>query len=88
MVMLESSVVQARIEPDLKVQGEAILHSVGLSTATAITLFFTQLVNQRSFPIELKAPNAETQAAFAEGREPGNLATYRSVQEVFDENWV
>ncbi len=84
--MLESSVVQARIAPDLKAQGETILQSVGLSTATAITLLFTQLVNQRSFPIELKVPNAETQAAFAEGQQPDKLATYRSVQEVFDEN--
>ncbi len=51
--MSKTSVVKARMEPELKAKGEAILKSLGLSTSTAITLFFTQLVSRRHFPLEL-----------------------------------
>jgi DNA-damage-inducible protein J len=85
--MSKSSVVKARIEPKLKVEGEAILKSLGLNTTTAITIFFTQLVNSRSFPLELKVPNDETIAAFEEAKNPENLTSYKNVKEAFADVW-
>jgi DNA-damage-inducible protein J len=85
--MSKSSVVKARIEPELKVEGEAILKSLGLNTTTAITIFFTQLVNSRSFPLELKVPNDETIAAFEEAKNPENLTSYKNVKEAFADVW-
>ena len=64
--MPKTEVVKARMEPDLKSEGEAILSAIGLSTTDAITMFFKQLVMQRGLPFEAKIPNAETIAAMNE----------------------
>ncbi len=82
--MAKSSVVKARMEPKLKEQGEAVLHALGLNTTTAITLFFTQLVQRRSFPLELKVPNAETVASFDEAKASDNATGYSSVSEALE----
>lgn len=85
--MPKSSVVKARIEPELKAQGEAILKSLGLNTTTAITLFFTQLVSRRGFPLELKVPNDETLASFEEAENPKTVTSYKSVDAIFADVW-
>ena len=41
--MNKVATINARIEPSLKQQAEMILHSVGLSTAEAIRIFYTQI---------------------------------------------
>ncbi len=85
--MSKSSVVKARIEPELKAEGEAILKSLGLNTTTAITLFFTQLVNRNEFPLELKVPNDATIAAFEDAKNPKNLTPYKTVKDTFADVW-
>ncbi len=85
--MAKSSVVKARMEPKLKEQGEAVLHALGLNTTTAITLFFTQLVQRRSFPLELKVANAETVASFDEAKTSDNATAYSSVNEALEAVW-
>ena len=83
--MPKTAIVQARIEPELKAKAEAILASVGLNTTTAITMFYTQMVNRREFPLEIKVPNAETLSAIAELRDPKlreELKTHASVADL------
>jgi DNA-damage-inducible protein J len=41
---------------------------MGLSMADAVRLFLHRVVIDHAFPMELKVPNAETQAAIAESR--------------------
>lgn len=86
--MQHSSMIQAQIEPTLKMQGEQVLQSIGLSTTAAITILFTQLVHKRSFPLALKVPNAETLASFEEAKNPDNLTSYTNVKDAFDDLWV
>lgn len=64
--MAKSETVKARIEPELKESGEAVLSAIGLSTTDAITMFFKQVVMQQGLPFEAKIPNAETIAALKE----------------------
>ncbi len=64
--MAKTDFIRARIEPELKEQGEAVLREIGLSTSDAITMFFRQLVMRRGLPFDAKIPNAETIAAFNE----------------------
>jgi len=85
--MTKSSVVKARIEPKLKAEGEAILKSIGLNTTTAITLFFTQLVGRRCFPLELKIPNDETMASFNEADNPETMTSYKNGKDAFADVW-
>lgn len=88
MTMTKSAIVQARMEPNLKQEADAILATIGLNATTAITLFYTQIVNQHGLPLDLKVPNAGLQKAMREARDPEfrkNAKTYNSAKELFDD---
>jgi DNA-damage-inducible protein J len=76
--------VQARINPDLKEQADALFAALGLSTADAIRLFLQQSVNAGGLPFQpsIKRPNADTLAAMAE-LEQGGGQHFRSTSELF-----
>ena len=58
-----------RIDENLKNQAETVFKQVGLSTSSAINIFFKQVVRTSSIPFDLIAeiPNKETLEAFEEG---------------------
>ncbi len=72
--MSKAATINARIEPALKMQAEAILHKVGLSTAEAIRLFYS---------FEVKIPNKETRDAMAE-LESGKGERFKTMKDVWD----
>jgi DNA-damage-inducible protein J len=78
--MAKTETVKARIEPQLKEQGEAVLSAIGLNTTEAITMFFRQLVMRQGLPFEAKIPNTETIAALEE--DLTNAQRFSSVDEV------
>lgn len=83
--MTKTVTVQARMEPKLKEQADAILASLGMNATTAITLFYTQMVRHRGIPLELKVPNEELLAAIAEAKDPEfrkNAKRFGSVEEL------
>jgi DNA-damage-inducible protein J len=80
----KAATINARIEANLKYQAEAILHNVGLSTAEAIRIFYTQICLNKGLPFEVKLPNAETLAAINE-LESGKGTKYNSMDEVWSD---
>jgi DNA-damage-inducible protein J len=64
----QSSMLHIRLDSDLKAQATEALAAMGLTTADAVRLLFHRVVADQAFPLELKVPNAETQAAIEEGR--------------------
>ena len=82
--MRKIATINTRIEPDLKFQAETILHSVGLSTAEAIRIFYTQICLNKGLPFEVKLPNIETLAAINE-LESGKGTKYDSMEEVWSD---
>ena len=83
--MTKTVTVQARMEPKLKEQADAILASLGMNATTAITLFYTQMVRHRGIPLDLKVPNEELLAAIAESKDPEfrkNAKRFGSVEEL------
>ena len=68
--MTKTVTVQARMEPKLKAQADAVLASLGINATTAITLFYSQVVRHRGIPLELKVPNKATRAAMQELKTP------------------
>jgi DNA-damage-inducible protein J len=58
--------LHVRIDERLKERGNAVLEAIGLSASDAVRLLYHRLVAEQGFPLELKVPNAETQAAMAE----------------------
>ena len=82
--MNKAATINARIEPKLKHQAETILHDVGLSTAEAIRIFYTQICLNKGLPFEVKLPSAETLAAIHE-LESGKGSKYNSMDEVWSD---
>ena len=58
--------IQARIDSDLKIEGEQILKKLGMTTTELMRMTFRQLVMRRGLPFDAKIPNEETIAALDE----------------------
>lgn len=50
----KSEVVQARLEKDVKEQGNRILQDLGLDASTAINMFYHQIILQGGLPFSVK----------------------------------
>lgn len=61
-----STMVHVRMDEDLKDRATVALEAMGLSVADAVRLLFHRIAADQAFPLELKAPNAETRAALDE----------------------
>lgn len=86
--MASEARISSRIDADLKKQGDAILAEIGMKPSQAITLFYTQIVRQRGFPLSLHVPNEALESAMREARDPefGKTAkSYSSAREMFDD---
>ena len=55
-----SATVRCRINPEVKVQAEEVLASIGMLTSDAMRLFLKQVSIRGEFPLELKVPNQKT----------------------------
>jgi DNA-damage-inducible protein J len=71
--IMKTSVINARITPELKKDVEQILGQLGITTTQAITMYFEQIKQRRGIPFELKLPNDETLAAMEDARENRDL---------------
>lgn len=76
--------VQARIDPVLKQQAEAVFAAIGLKTSDAIRMFLQQSVNIGGLPFQPRAkqPNAETLAAMEE-MERGEGKRFATLEELY-----
>lgn len=65
---MASAMLHVRLDNELKAKATETLASMGLSASDAVRLLFHRIVADQAFPLELKAPNAETRAAMEESR--------------------
>jgi len=72
---MKTSIINARVKPELKGDVEKILSKLGISTTQAITMFFEQIRMTRGIPFSLQLPNDETQQAMLDARENKDLTT-------------
>ena len=63
---MKSSIINARIESELKKDVEGILKNLGLSATQAISMFYQQVRMHNGIPFEVKIPNNETVKAMNE----------------------
>ena len=64
--MPKLSMLQIRLDDELKNKGTAALAAIGLSTSDAVRILFRRIVVDQAFPLELRIPNAATRAAMEE----------------------
>jgi DNA-damage-inducible protein J len=83
--MAKTAYLNARIDPDLKSEAEAIFEKIGLTSSQAITLFYKQVSLQQGIPFQVRVPNSETLAAIREAEQGGGKMHDGSAQEIFDQ---
>ncbi len=67
--MSQTSMVHVRVDTAMKDQAVQALGSMGMTVSDAVRILLKRVVTDQAFPLELKVPNAETQAAMEEARE-------------------
>ena len=83
--MHKSSMITARIDPELKQDTEQVLKQLGLTPSQAITLFYRQITLHQGLPFPVSLPNAVTQRALREAQEGANLKSYNSVDDLLED---
>ena len=82
--MAKACTVQARIEPELKEKGDAILKKIGITASQVINALYAQIVMNKGVPFELKIPNKTSRAAMEE-LEHGGGKSFSSFHAMIDD---
>ena len=77
--MTTNSLVQARINSEVKEEATAVLAAMGLTVSDAVRLLLTRIAREGSLPFEPLVPNDTTIAAMREAR-AGRTAKFESVE--------
>jgi len=83
--MSKTTMITARVDPELKHETEKVLKELGLTTTQAITLFFNQINLRKGLPFAIALPNTETAQAIEDVLAGVNLHTADSVDALFEE---
>jgi DNA-damage-inducible protein J len=83
--MVKTSVISARIDPQLKNSAELIFRELGLTATQAITMFYKQVELQQGLPFTVKIPNDVTLGALREARARYDLEEFNTVEDLFDD---
>lgn len=57
MAMMKTANVNVRIQENIKTQAEQILETIGIPRATAIDMFYRQIILHRGIPFSLTIPD-------------------------------
>lgn len=82
--MHKIATVNARIDPELKNEAEAILGKVGLTSAEAVRLFYKQICLNKGLPFSVKLPNKKTLKAMREA-DSGKTHKSKNVAALFED---
>ncbi|MGO9318113.1 MAG: type II toxin-antitoxin system RelB/DinJ family antitoxin [Terracidiphilus sp.] len=83
--MPANSLVQTRINAEIKEEAATVLRAIGLTVSDAVRLMLTRVAREKALPFEPLIPNDVTIAAMKEARK-GKLetVTLNDLQKVID----
>lgn len=82
--MTTSTMLHIRVDEALKIQASSALEAMGLSLSDAVRLLLKRVASEQAWPLELKVPNAETQAAMREARAMAvSRSSFADAQQLF-----
>jgi len=81
--MTANSLVQARIDPEIKKEASVASVSMGLSVSDAVRSMLARVAIEKSLPFDLLTPNETTLAAMREVR-AGRFPSAESIDELMD----
>jgi DNA-damage-inducible protein J len=85
--MPANSLVQTRINAEIKEEASTVLRAIGLTVSDAVRLMLTRVAHDKALPFEPLIPNDVTIAAMKEARERKlETVTLDDLQAVIDAN--
>ena len=85
--MPANSLVQTRINSEIKEEAATVLQAIGLTVSDAVRLMLTRVAHEKALPFEPLIPNEVTIAAMKEARERKlETVTLDDLQAVIDAN--
>ncbi len=83
--MARTATIQARIDPKIKKNAQAILNKLNITMSEAISLYLTQVTLQKKIPFEIEIPNELTAETLRKSEEGEELHTVSSINELMQE---
>jgi DNA-damage-inducible protein J len=83
--MPRTATIQARIDPEIKKNAQAILSKLNISMSEAISLYLTQVALHKGIPFDIKLPNALTAETLTKSEAGEELHSVNSIDELFEE---
>jgi len=83
--MPRTATIQARIDPEVKKDAQAIFNKLNISMSEAISLYLTQVALQKGIPFEIKIPNELTIETLKKSDSGKELHSVNSVDDLFQE---
>jgi DNA-damage-inducible protein J len=81
--MAKTTTIRARVEPDLKIEVEEILGSLGLTASEAIQLLYRQIRLRQGLPFEVRLPNKLTAQTLKRSRVGKGVAHFASKKALY-----
>ncbi len=81
--MAITSMITARVDPDLKAGAEKVLSKLGISTAEAINIFLSQGRPRKGLPFDVIIPSKTTLKAMKNAEEGRNLTECEDAEGMF-----
>ncbi len=81
---MKTSIIRARIEPELKKSVEQVLNTLGMTPADAIRVFFKQIELRKGLPFLIEIPNKETEKVFRSTDKGENLVRCNGAEDMFE----
>ncbi len=82
--MRADTIVQARIDPDVKARATEALEALGLSVSEAIRLLLVRVAEEKRLPFTGRVPNATTAKAISE-LERGSGKRFDTTDDLFQD---
>ncbi|MCG8334014.1 MAG: type II toxin-antitoxin system RelB/DinJ family antitoxin [Proteobacteria bacterium] len=83
--MARTATIQARIDPEVKKNAQAILNKLNITMSEAISIYLTQVTLQKGIPFDIKIPNELTAETLRKSDEGKELHSVNSVTELMEE---
>lgn len=82
--MSKTAYIRARIEPELKIEAEAIFNEFGMTPTQVITMLYKQVLRKHEIPLDLNLPNKKTAKSIDEAREGKGVVTCKDADDLFN----
>ena len=80
--MSKAAMIRARTDEALKDKVETIFHKLGLSTTSAINLFYHQVALSNGIPFDVRIPNATTRKAMFAAKAGKTVKGFKGVDDL------